>query len=149
MSGAPTEQDETAFSAIAKGKPVMLFDGVCNLCSGSVQFAIARDPRANLQFAPIQSSHGLAFLRHRGLPTDRFETFYLIDGGRVYEKSAGVLRTVGYLRWPWPLLKALWIVPRPLRDWLYDRIARNRYRLFGRREACLMPTPEIAGRFLD
>jgi len=148
MPAAETDRDEP-LSAIAKGRPVMLFDGVCNLCSGSVQFAIARDPAANLRFAAIQSPHGQDFLRRRGLPTDRFETFYLIDDGRVYEKSAGVLRMVGYLRWPWPLLKAMRIVPRPLRDWLYDRIARNRYHLFGRRQTCLVPTAEIAGRFLS
>jgi predicted DCC family thiol-disulfide oxidoreductase YuxK len=149
MSAVLSEQDEPLLSAIANGKPVMLFDGVCNLCSGWVHFAIARDPAANLHFAAIQSAHGQAFLRRRGLPTDRFETFYLIDGRRVYEKSAGFLRMVGYLRWPWPLLKAVRIVPRPLLDWLYDRIARNRYRLFGRRQTCLVPTPEIAVRFLD
>jgi len=148
MHAAETERDEP-LSAIAKGRPVMLFDGVCNLCSGSVQFAIARDPAANLRFAAIQSPHGQDFLRRRGLPTDRFETFYLIDDGRVYEKSAGVLRLVGYLRWPWPLLTAMRIVPRRLRDWLYDRIARNRYRLFGCRQTCLVPTAEIIGRFLS
>ena len=149
MSAAQREQDEPVLSAIANGKSVMLFDGVCNLCSGWVHFAIARDPAANLRLAAIQSAHGQAFLRRRGLPTDRFETFYLIDDGRVYEKSVGFLRMVGHLRWPWPLLKAVRIVPRPLLDWLYDRIARNRYRLFGRRQTCLVPTPEIAGRFLD
>jgi predicted DCC family thiol-disulfide oxidoreductase YuxK len=149
MSVPQAGQDETTLTAIASGKPVMLFDGVCYLCSGSVQFAIARDPAANLRFAAIQSTHGQDFLRRRGLPVDDFETFYLIDNGRVFEKSTGFLRMVGYLCWPWPLLKALRIVPRPVRDWLYDRIARNRYRLFGRRETCLVPTAEIAGRFLD
>jgi len=149
MSAVQSEKDEPVLSAIANGRPVMLFDGVCNMCSGWVHFAIARDPAANLRFAAIQSSHGRDFLRCRGLPTDRFETFYLIDSGRVFEKSTGLLRMAGYLRWPWPLLKAIWIVPTPLRDWLYDRIARNRYRLFGRRQTCLVPTPEIADRFLD
>jgi predicted DCC family thiol-disulfide oxidoreductase YuxK len=149
MSVTQIGEDEPILTAIANGRPVMLFDGVCNLCSGSVQFAIAHDPAANLRFAPIQSTHGQDFLRRRGLSVDDFETFYLIDNGRVFEKSTGFLRMVGYLRWPWPLLKAVWIVPRPLRDWLYDRIARNRYRLFGRRETCLMPTSEIASRFLD
>lgn len=148
MSATQSEQDEPILSAIANGRPVILFDGVCNLCSGWVHFAIARDPAANLRFAAIQSAHGQDFLRRRGLPTDRFESFYLIDNGRVYDKSAGFLRMVRYLRWPWPLLDALRIVPRPLRDWLYDRVARNRYRLFGRRQLCLVPTAEIAGRFL-
>ncbi|HUL07145.1 MAG TPA: thiol-disulfide oxidoreductase DCC family protein [Candidatus Acidoferrum sp.] len=144
-----TEQEELALSAAAHDRPVILFDGVCHLCSGWVQFAIARDPAADLRFAPIQAAHGQDFLRRRGLPLDRFETFYLIDGGAVFEKSTAVLRMVGYLRWPWPLLKVLRIVPRPLRDWLYDRVARNRYRWFGRRETCLVPAPEIARRFLD
>jgi predicted DCC family thiol-disulfide oxidoreductase YuxK len=148
MPAAQNENDESDLTALADGKPVMLFDGVCNLCSASVQFAIARDPAANLRFAAIQSPHGQDFLRRRGLPTDRFETFYLIDGGRVYDKSTGFLHMVGYLRWPWPLLRAMRIVPRPLRDWVYDRIALNRYRLFGRRETCLMPAPDIVGRFL-
>jgi predicted DCC family thiol-disulfide oxidoreductase YuxK len=148
MSAVPSEQDEP-LSTIANGRPVVLFDGVCNLCSGSVQFVIARDPAAKLRFAAIQSPHGQDFLRRRGLPTDRFETFYLIDDGLVYEKSAGVLRMVCHLRWPWPLLRVVRVVPRPLRDWLYDRVALNRYRLFGRRQACLVPTPQIAVRFLD
>ncbi len=148
MPAAQSEKDEPILSAIANGRPVILFDGVCNLCSGGVHFAIARDPAANLRFAAIQSAHGQDFLRRRGLPTDRFESFYLIDSGRVYDKSAGFLRIVRYLRRPWPLLEALRIVPRPLRDWLYDCIARNRYRLFGRRQTCLMPTAEIADRFL-
>src|SRR5262245_11426755 len=149
MSAVQTGQDEPILAAIANGKPVMLFDGVCHLCSGWVQFAVARDPVANLRFAPIQSRHGQDFLRRRGLPVDDFDTFYLIDDGRVFEKSTGFLRMVGYLRWPWPLLKVVRIVPRPVRDWLYDRIARNRYRLFGRRETCLVPTAEIIDRFLD
>jgi len=149
MSIAQTRQEEPVLTVIAKGKPVMLFDGVCHLCSGSVRFAIARDPAANLRFAPIQSRHGQDFLRRRGLPLDDFETFYLIDNGRVFEKSTGFLRMVDSLRWPWPLLKIVRIVPRPVRDWFYDRIARNRYRLFGRRETCLVPTAEIVARFLD
>jgi predicted DCC family thiol-disulfide oxidoreductase YuxK len=77
MSIAQTRQEEPVLTVIAKGKPVMLFDGVCHLCSGSVRFAIARDPAANLRFAPIQSRHGQDFLRRRGLPLDDFETFYL------------------------------------------------------------------------
>ena len=148
MSVAQTGQDEPLLTAIAGGNPVMLFDGVCHLCSGWVQFAVARDPAANLRFAPIQSRHGQDFLRRRGLPVDDFETFYLIDDGRVFEKSTGFLRMVGYLRWPWPLLKVVRIVPRPVRDWLYDRIARNRYHLFGRHQRCMVPQPRWRERFI-
>lgn len=139
---------EPILAATIGGKPVVLFDGVCNLCSFWVRFAIARDPAARLRFAPVQSDLGQDFLRRRSLPTDVFESFYLIEDGHVYEKSAAFLRMVRHLRRPWPLLRAARILPRPLRDWLYDRIARNRYRLFGRRSSCLMPSPEVASRFL-
>jgi len=129
-------------------RPVVLFDGVCNLCSGWVAFAIARDPAACLRFAAMQSEFGQEFLRRRGLAVDRFESFYLIDGGRLYQKSDAFLRMARYLRRPWPLFRAARVVPPPLRDWLYDRIARNRYRLFGRREACLVPAADVADRFI-
>jgi predicted DCC family thiol-disulfide oxidoreductase YuxK len=143
----PEDQDGVLAATIGD-KPVILFDGVCNLCTAWVRFAIARDPAANLRFAAVQSDLGQDFLRRRNLPTGVFESFYLVEEGRVYEKSTGFLRMVCYLRWPWPLLRAARIVPRPMRDWLYDRIARNRYRLFGRRDSCLVPSPEVAGRFL-
>lgn len=135
-------------TAAAGGAPVMLFDGVCNLCSGWVRFAIARDPRARLRFAAVQSPLGQAFLDRQGLPSDEYESFYFVEDGIVYEKSTGWFRMVRHLRWPWPWFRALAIFPRGLRDFLYDRIARNRYRWFGRREACLVPTPEIAARFV-
>jgi predicted DCC family thiol-disulfide oxidoreductase YuxK len=143
-----TKEQEPLLAATIGGKRVVLFDGVCNLCSFWVRFAIARDPAARLRFAPVQSGCGQDFLRRRNLPTDLFESFYLIEDGRVYEKSTAFLRMVRHLRRPWPLLRAARILPRPLRDWLYDRIARNRYRLFGRRDRCLMPSPEIASRFV-
>jgi predicted DCC family thiol-disulfide oxidoreductase YuxK len=149
MLDSLTKEQEPLLAATIGSKPVVLFDGVCNLCSFWVRFAIARDPAARLRFAPVQSDRGQDFLRRRNLPTDLFESFYLIEDGRVYEKSTAFLRMVRYLCRPWPLLRAVWILPRPLRDWLYDRIARNRYRLFGRRDRCLMPSPEIANRFLD
>jgi predicted DCC family thiol-disulfide oxidoreductase YuxK len=139
---------EPILAATIGGKPVVLFDGVCNLCSFWVRFAIARDPTARLRFAPVQSDLGQDFLRRRNLPTDLFESFYLIEDGQVFEKSTAFLRMLRHLRRPWPLLRVARILPRPLRDWLYDRIARNRYRLFGRRDSCLMPSPEVASRFL-
>ncbi|HEY7690102.1 MAG TPA: thiol-disulfide oxidoreductase DCC family protein [Dongiaceae bacterium] len=135
-------------TAAAGGAPVMLFDGVCNLCSAWVQFAIARDPQARLRFAAVQSPLGQAFLERQGLPSDVYESFYFVEDGIVYEKSTGWFRMVRHLRWPWPWFRALAILPRGLRDFLYDRIARNRYRWFGRRDACLVPTPEIAARFI-
>lgn len=128
--------------------PVVLFDGVCNLCSGWVRFAAARDPARRLRFSAVQSPVGQGFLRRRSLPTDRFESFYLVDRGQVFEKTEALLRMVSYLQWPWPLPRVARVVPRALRDWVYDRIADNRYRLSGRREECLVPDPSIADRFI-
>jgi predicted DCC family thiol-disulfide oxidoreductase YuxK len=102
----PKEEDPILTATIG-GKPVVLFDGVCNLCSFWVRFAIARDPLARLRFAPVQSDLGQDFLRRRNLRTDVFESFYLIEDGRVYEKSAAFLRMVRHLRRPWPLLRAV------------------------------------------
>jgi predicted DCC family thiol-disulfide oxidoreductase YuxK len=142
------ERVEPLLAVAAGGRPLMLFDGVCNLCSGWVRFAIARDPEARLRFAPIQSPLGQGFLERHDLPLDAFESFYLIEDGQVFEKSTAFFRMARHLRQPWPLLAAGRIVPRPIRDWLYDRIARNRYQIFGKRDRCLAPTPDIADRFL-
>ena len=127
---------------------VVLFDGVCNLCNGLVRFLIARDPEARLRLASLQSEAGQALLAWFGLPLDHFDTMAFVEAGRPYLKSAAFLRAARYLPWPWPWLSWGIVVPRPLRDWLYDRIALNRYRLFGRQETCMLPTPEIRSRFL-
>jgi predicted DCC family thiol-disulfide oxidoreductase YuxK len=143
-----TLRDDQNITDAAGGGPVMLFDGVCNLCSGWVRFAIARDPGARLRFAAMQSPLGQAFLSRQGLPLDVYESFYFVENGVVYEKSAAWFRMVRYLRRPWPWFRALAIVPRGLRDFVYVTVARSRYRWFGRRESCLVPTPEIAARFI-
>jgi predicted DCC family thiol-disulfide oxidoreductase YuxK len=132
----------------AGGAPVMLFDGVCNLCSGWVRFAIDRDPEARLRFAAVQSPLGQAFLARHGLPLDVYDSFYFVEDGVAYEKSAAWFRMVRHLRWPWPWFRADAIVPRGLRDVVYDLVARNRYRWFGRQEVCMVPTPDIGARFI-
>lgn len=128
--------------------PVVLFDGVCNLCNGTVAFAIARDPARRLRFAPFQSAPGRALLASFALSPEETESVVLIEDGRAYLKSRAALRLLRHLRRPWPWLALVGVLPRPLLDWLYDRVARNRYRLFGRREACMVPTADIAERFL-
>lgn len=127
---------------------VVLFDGVCNLCNGWVKFLIARDPAARLRLAAVQSATGQAVLAWLGLPTDRFDTMVFVENGRGYTKSDAFLRVVRHLRRPWPWLRLGLAVPRPVRDWLYDRLARNRFALFGRSEVCMLPRPEHAARFL-
>jgi predicted DCC family thiol-disulfide oxidoreductase YuxK len=126
--------------------PVVLFDGVCNLCNGSVVFIIQRDRRGVFRFAALQSPAAASLLgeRARTLP----DSLVLMDNGRVYTQSTAVLRVARRLRQPWPLVSALIVLPAPLRDWLYAWIARNRYRWFGRREVCMVPTPELQVRFL-
>jgi predicted DCC family thiol-disulfide oxidoreductase YuxK len=143
-----TLRDDQNITDAAAGGPVMLFDGVCNLCSASVQFAIAHDPQARLRFAAVQSPLGQAFLARQGLPLDVYESFYFVEQGVVYEKSTAWLRLVRYLQWPWPWFRVLTLVPRWIRDPAYSFVARNRYRWFGRRDVCLIPTPEVAARFI-
>jgi predicted DCC family thiol-disulfide oxidoreductase YuxK len=128
--------------------PVILFDGVCNLCNASVLFVIERDPDARFAFAPLQSEFGAALLREHGYHGDPLTTVLLIEDGRIYDRSSAALRIARRLSGLWPLLWALRIVPRPLRDAAYDWLARRRYRWFGRSEACRMPTPELRSRFL-
>jgi predicted DCC family thiol-disulfide oxidoreductase YuxK len=127
---------------------IVLFDGVCNLCSGWVRFLIARDPAGLFRLASVQSEAGQAILAWSGLPVDQFDTMVFVESGQVFLKSTAALRVVRYFPWPWRWLAAGLAVPRPIRDWLYDRLARNRYTLFGRKDVCMLPTPEIRSRFL-
>jgi predicted DCC family thiol-disulfide oxidoreductase YuxK len=127
---------------------VVLFDGVCNLCSSVVRFIVARDPRARFRFAPIQSDFGASKLHTFGDAVSGPDTIVLIEDDRAYVKSAAALRIARRLTFPWPLLSLLWVLPRPVRDAAYDFVARRRYRWFGRTERCLLPTPELRERFL-
>ncbi len=130
-------------------RSIVLFDGVCNLCNGAVQFIIHRDPAGRFSFASLQSAAGQAQLRQFGLSTDAFETFVLVEGGKAYTRSTAALRIARQLPGAWRFLYGLIIVPRPVRDWAYGLVARNRYRLFGRRDSCMIPTPELKAKFLD
>jgi predicted DCC family thiol-disulfide oxidoreductase YuxK len=127
---------------------IVLFDGVCNLCNGTVDFVIERDPRAYFRFAAIQSEPAQPLLRQCRLPSRFLDNIVLVEDGSCYAGSTAALRIVRHLRAPWPLLYTLVVVPRPLRDAVYFWIARNRYRWFGRRDSCRMPDPEVASRFL-
>jgi len=134
--------------AVPPGGPVILFDGVCNLCAGFVRFVIARDPAGIFRFVPAQSALGTAILHDLGMSTSEYESNILIEDGRAYFKSGAYFRIVAHLRQPWPLMRFARICPRPWRDWVYDRIAANRYAWFGRRDTCLVPSPDIVARFL-
>lgn len=127
------------------GSPIILFDGVCNLCTSSVQFVIKRDSRKRFRFASLQSAAAERLLGAR----DQLESMVLVADGKVHRKSTAALLIARRLDGAWPLLAMLLAVPRPLRDAIYDWIGRRRYRLFGRREACWIPQAELAERFLD
>lgn len=127
---------------------VVLFDGVCNLCNASVNFVIDRDPAGYFRFGALQSEEAAPLLRRAGLAPDHLGSIVLVEGGQVYTRSTAALRIARRLSGAWPLLAVFLAVPRPIRDAVYDVIARYRYRWFGREEACRIPTPELRARFL-
>lgn len=128
---------------------LMLFDGVCNFCSGSVLFILKRSQGSPLRFVAMQTPAGQAWLAKLGLPLEHYETFALVEDGKVYEKSQGVLRLTRHMSRPWPVIgRLVGLAPRRLLDWLYDRVARNRYRILGRKTQCFVPTPAMRARFL-
>lgn len=133
----------------AEAPPLVLFDGVCNLCNGAVQWLIARDPHQRLRFASLQSTAAAQALHAAGLRTALPDSMVLIEAGRVHLRSEAALRLTRHLRQPWPLLGAFCLIPRPLRDGLYAWIARHRYAWFGQRQNCALPTPALRRRFLD
>jgi len=126
----------------------ILFDGVCNLCNGFVQFVIGRDPHARFRFAALQSTAAASLLRDAGVTAPLPDSIVLVQGGRVYTRSTAALRVARGPRLPLPLCYACIIVPRFIRDRVYDVIAAHRYRWFGRRDSCMLPTPELERRFL-
>jgi predicted DCC family thiol-disulfide oxidoreductase YuxK len=128
---------------------VVLFDGVCNLCNGFVGFIIPRDPAGRFRFAALQSPAASRLLKGRSLPEQAADTVILIENDQIYTQSTAALRVARGLRFPWNLAYAAIIVPRPLRDAVYAWIARNRYRWFGKRDVCLVPTPDRRARFLE
>lgn len=128
---------------------VVIFDGVCNFCNGTVDFIIARDRGRRFRFAPMQTDAARALIDRYYAPGVEPDTFLLIRDGTCLVRSDAAVAIARELTWPWPLLGALAIVPRPIRDACYGLFARHRYRLFGRRDACRTPGPEIRDRFLS
>lgn len=129
-------------------QPILLFDGVCKLCLGSVLFVLRHERRPELRFCALESAPGARLLVQHGLAADSRGSLVLIEAGRAFLKSDAALRVASYLKWPWSWGRAGLVFPRSLRDWAYDVIARNRYRWFGRHDACLLPTAEFKLRLL-
>ncbi len=127
---------------------VIVFDGVCNWCNAWVNFTIDRDPMRKFKFGMLQSESAQEILKGCHLSTDDFETFVLLERGRVFTKSTAALRIARHLSGLWPLLYVLIVVPRSIRDAVYDYIARHRYHWMGKAEACRVPTPAERERFV-
>jgi predicted DCC family thiol-disulfide oxidoreductase YuxK len=130
-------------------QPIVLFDGVCNLCNRWVQFVINRDHRMNIRFAPLQSEAGRDMLMKHGLRPDCLDSIVLIEQGAPYIRSDAALRITQYLSGAWPAARVLLLLPRALRDWCYDAVARNRYKWFGKQNACMVPSSKDHVRFVD
>jgi len=133
---------------LAPGETVVLFDGVCKLCNGWAKFLIRHDRSQRVRLATVQSPEGQALLAWAGLPVDAFDTMAVIRDHHYWVRSEAFFAVVALLPAPWPALRALRLCPLWLRDWAYDRIALNRYRLFGKYDVCLMPTADHQRRFL-
>ncbi len=136
-------------ASTADGTGPILLDGVCNLCTGLVRFVIKRDPGKRFRFASLQSPAAEDLLRPEAPGRDRLESMILLDGNQIYRKSTAALLAARQLSGLWPAMAILLIIPRPIRDAVYDWIGRNRYRVFGKREVCWTPDADLEGRFLD
>jgi len=128
--------------------PIILFDGVCNFCNSAVNFTIKRDKQNKIRFAALQSEAGRQLVQQHGLPVDDMRSFLFIENGTVYNRSTAALKVCRYLSGLWPLCYGLIIVPAFIRNGIYDWIAKNRYKWFGERQECMIPTPEVRARFL-
>ncbi|MBT2284386.1 thiol-disulfide oxidoreductase DCC family protein [Paenibacillus polymyxa] len=133
---------------VHQGHPIILVDGVCHFCQGLTKWIIKRDPEGKYHFASLQSDVAKELLAKGNLSTDRMDTFVLIENGKYYTRSTAALRLAKGLKFPYPLLYVFIIIPKFIRNAVYNWVARNRYRWFGKDEACMLPTPEIKDRFL-
>ena len=131
-----------------RSHPLIVFDGVCVLCSGFVRMVVRLDRQGRFRFATAQSPFGEALFRQHGLRTDSYETNLVLIDGIAFTHLDSLVAVMAELSWPWRAAKALLLLPRTLRNWLYDRIAENRYALFGRKDSCGIPPAELRERFL-
>ncbi len=126
-----------------------MFDGICNLCNNAVQFVLKHDKKKLFRFASLQSDFGKSILTKYALPTDNFNSFLLIRNGKAYTKSTAALSVAQMLSGPVKILYGFIIVPAFIRNAVYRIIADNRYKWFGKKESCMLPSPDIAARFLN
>ena len=132
-----------------KNKTIILFDGVCNLCNSSVQFIIKRDKKKQFLFTSLQSDAARDILLQFQLKNSEMHSILLIENEKIYQKSDAILKIVKHLNGIWKMSYGFIIIPKFIRDYIYMIIAKNRYRWFGKREVCMIPTKELQMRFLD
>lgn len=130
-------------------QPIILFDGVCNFCNSAVNFVIKRDKKSALKFATLQSNVAHQLLAKHKLPADDLRSFVFIENNKIYTRSTAALKVCRYLNVSWPLLYGFMIVPKFIRDGVYIWISKNRYRWFGKKEECMMPSAGLRARFLN
>ncbi|MGX8011027.1 thiol-disulfide oxidoreductase DCC family protein [Mesorhizobium sp. ORM8.1] len=129
-------------------KPLVVFDGVCVFCSGFIQLIVRLDREKSFRFATAQSPFGEALFRQHGLPTDDYDSNLAIIDGAAFTRLDSFVAVMAKLGRPWRAAKVLLVLPRPLRDWLYDRVAKNRYALFGKKASCEIPSAELRQRLV-
>lgn len=132
-----------------QNQSIILFDGVCNLCNAAVNFVIKRDKNNRIQFAPLQSETATILLKDSPVDPSELKSFIFIDKGVLYTESTAALKVCRYLSAGWPLCYGVIIVPRFIRDRFYKWVARNRYKWFGQKNECMIPTPELRAKFLN
>ncbi|MEO6169167.1 MAG: thiol-disulfide oxidoreductase DCC family protein [Chitinophagales bacterium] len=132
-----------------KNKTIILFDGVCNLCNGFVQFIIKRDKKERFVFGALQSERAKELLAEYQLPKEKMDSVVLIENGKVFTQSTAALRIAKKLDGGWSLTYAFIVIPKFLRDWIYGLIAKYRYKIFGKKDVCMVPTPEFKKRFIN
>ncbi|WP_462251084.1 thiol-disulfide oxidoreductase DCC family protein [Ekhidna sp.] len=130
-------------------KPIIFFDGVCNLCNSSVQFVIKRDKNEKFDFSSLQSDFAKKSLANEDVKADDLQSIVLKDGNKILNKSSAALTIAKNLNGLWPALYLFMIIPKFIRDWVYDLIAANRYKWFGKLDECMIPSPELKSRFID
>ena len=135
--------------ALSSGKQILFFDGICNYCSWLVGFVMPRDKNSTFMYASLQSEAGQWLLKSQGKGSGELDTLYLVSKEGIEQRSSAALQVVRYLSLPWSLLGLFWIVPNFVRDWVYDLVAKNLYRIFGKTETCYLPKEGEKGRFLE
>ncbi|PCH93601.1 MAG: hypothetical protein COB84_08990 [Rhodobacteraceae bacterium] len=132
-----------------KTQDVIVFDGVCALCNGSMKFILRFDRQKHYKFITAQSATGQALYKHYNLDPTNFDTFLVFKSGDLLEKMDGVLAIATTLGWPWKIAAIGYLIPRPIRNWFYMKLAKNRYKIFGKYDTCMIPTQDVKERFLD